>query len=115
MIPAVIRMQLRSGQLELTTCLKNLLVPSPLKQASIGQCLLKAAKERSVLHPLMFGLAVELDNIFGSKWLIKMNCVNLDLAFPMTKSQNINKQFSTQRMLMIYYFLLHLLDASRSG
>lgn len=38
-----------------------------LKQASIGQFLLKAAREHSVLTPLMFCLAVEMDNIFSSK------------------------------------------------
>lgn len=43
------------------------LVPSMLKQASIGQFLLKAAREHSVLTPLMFCLAVEMDNIFSSK------------------------------------------------
>ena len=52
----------------------KLLVSSPLKQVSIGQCLLKAARERFVLPPLMFGLAVEIDNIFGSKWLINELC-----------------------------------------
>ena len=40
------------------------------KQVSIGQCLLKAARPRSVIPPLLFGLGVEMDHVFGSKWLI---------------------------------------------
>ena len=43
---------------------------SKLKIESIGQCIVKAALPRSVLPPIMFALAVELDLVFGSKWLI---------------------------------------------
>ena len=50
------------------------LITSELKQASIGQCLLKAVKPNSTIPPLLFGLSVELDNIFGSKWLIEELC-----------------------------------------
>lgn len=38
------------------------LVGSSLKQASIGQCLLKAMKPNSVMPPLLFGLGVEVDH-----------------------------------------------------
>ena len=43
---------------------------SKLKIESIGQCIVKAALPRSVIPPILFALAVELDLVFGSKWLI---------------------------------------------
>ena len=36
----------------------------------MGQCIIGAAKPRSSVPPLLFGLAVEMDHIFGLKWLI---------------------------------------------
>ena len=41
-----------------------------LKQSSISQCILKAVKPRSIIPPILFGLGVELDHVFGSRWLI---------------------------------------------
>ena len=47
-------------------CLTN----NVLKQVSIGQALIHAARPRSSLPPILFGTAVELDHVFGSKWLL---------------------------------------------
>ena len=46
------------------------LVKSPLKQASIGQALVYACRPRSCIPPLLFGLAIEADHKFKSRWLI---------------------------------------------
>ena len=46
------------------------LVPNVKQQISIGQCITKAAKPRSFLPPVLFGLGVEMDHMFGSRWLI---------------------------------------------
>ena len=46
------------------------IISSELKQNSIGQCIVQAARPRSVITPTMFGLGVELDHAFGSKRLI---------------------------------------------
>ena len=46
------------------------IVSSELKQSTIGQCIVQAARPRSVITPAPFGLGVELDRIFGLKWLI---------------------------------------------
>ena len=46
------------------------LINNPLKQASIGQSIAYAARPRSVLPPILFGSGVELDHVFGSKWLL---------------------------------------------
>lgn len=48
----------------------QVLIKSNLKQNSIGQIIVQAAKPKSSLMPLPFGLAVELDHVFGSKWLL---------------------------------------------
>ena len=46
------------------------LVPNVKQQISIGQCITKAAKPRSFLPPVLFVLGVEMDHMFGSRWLI---------------------------------------------
>ena len=46
------------------------LVKNPVKQASIGQALVHAMKPRSSLPPILFGMGVEMDHLFGSKWLL---------------------------------------------
>ena len=45
------------------------LVSDELKQSSIGQAIMKAIKTRCYIPPLLFGLGIELDHKFGSKWL----------------------------------------------
>ena len=53
----------------LKTFLQVLIRPE-LKQKSIGQAIVQAAKPKSAIMPILFGLAVELDHVFGSKWLL---------------------------------------------
>ena len=48
----------------------KILIPSDLKCDSIGQCIVQASRPRQILCPIPFGLGVELDMSFGSKWLI---------------------------------------------
>lgn len=47
----------------------SLLIQSKLKVESIGQCVMKAALPRSVMPPMLFALAVEMDHMFASRWL----------------------------------------------
>ena len=53
----------------LQTLLK-IIVVSELKQNSIGHCIDQLARPRSVITPTLFGLGVEMDHVFGLKWLI---------------------------------------------
>ena len=39
------------------------------KRHCIGQCITQATRPRSIMCPLLFGLGVELNKTFGSKWL----------------------------------------------
>ena len=53
----------------LQTLLKTI-IPSKLKQNSIGHAIVQSARPRSVITPILFGVGVEMDHVFGSKWLI---------------------------------------------
>ena len=46
------------------------MIPSEVKQASIGQSIMHAARPRSSLPPILFSLGVGLDHAYGSKWLV---------------------------------------------
>ena len=46
------------------------IIKYPVKQASIGQAIVGAIRPRSSMPPIMFGLGVQLDHVFGSKWLL---------------------------------------------
>ena len=48
----------------------EVLVRSDLRQNSIGQAIVQVAKPSSTIMPVPFGLAVELDHVFGSRWLL---------------------------------------------
>ena len=50
--------------------LKLLIRSSEVKQVSIGHCILQAVRPRSVIPPVPFGLGVDADHAFGSKWLV---------------------------------------------
>ena len=54
----------------LQTFLKVIVTSSKLKRTGIGHALVQAARPRSVITPTLFGLGVEMDHVFGSKWLI---------------------------------------------
>ena len=54
-------------------CLQSFLqyiIPTKLKRKCISQCITQASRPRSLLCPVPFGLGVELESSFGSKWLI---------------------------------------------
>ena len=40
----------------------TILLEAGLKQASLGQCILKAMKSNSVIPPLLYGLSVQIDH-----------------------------------------------------
>ena len=46
------------------------LVTSPLKQVSLGQCIAQAARPRSMIASIPFGVGVDIDKSFATKWFI---------------------------------------------
>jgi hypothetical protein len=46
------------------------MIKDPLRQVSIGQSIVNVIRPRSSIPPILFGLGVELDHVFGSKWLL---------------------------------------------
>lgn len=51
--------------------LMSILVPVKLKRAALSQCIVQAARPRTVIQPIPFGLAIQMDHTFGSKFLIQ--------------------------------------------
>ena len=47
------------------------LVSSPLKQASIGQVIIQNSRPRSMIASIPFGIGVDIDKSFATKWLIE--------------------------------------------
>ena len=63
--------------------LLKILIPDDLKRTAIGHTILSASR-RNFHSPLLFGLGVQLDHSFGSKWLnTHLSC----LGFSVTYSQ----------------------------
>ena len=46
------------------------LIPDEVKQLAVSNAVVQAARPRSVLSPVLFGVGVEMDHTFGSKWLV---------------------------------------------
>ena len=46
------------------------IVHSDLKNLSIGQCVVQAARPRTLIVPIKYGLGVQVEKSFGSKWLV---------------------------------------------
>ena len=67
----------------------TVLVGQGLKQASLGQCILKAMKSNSVIPPFLFGLTVEIDHATERYWQKFQSWYMLDL---MMKLKDINSQ-----------------------
>ena len=45
-------------------------VKDRLHQVSLGQALAHSVRPRSTIRTILFGLLVELDHVFGSKWVL---------------------------------------------
>lgn len=57
----------------LTPCLLTFIVTLmsiDLKRVGIGHVIAQGVRPKSVMSPILFGLGVEMDNVFGSEWLI---------------------------------------------
>ena len=54
----------------LLNTLLSYIVPETVKSSSICQCIIRPSRPRTALPPLLFGLGIECDHVFGSKWLV---------------------------------------------
>ena len=58
------------------------LVKDPLHQVSLGQALAHSMQPRSTIPPILFGLSVELDHVFGSKWVLNdLDWLGLSMSY----------------------------------
>ena len=55
----------------LSVFLENI-IKQPTKQASIGHAIVQANKPKSAISPILFGIGVSLDHMFGSRILLDM-------------------------------------------
>ena len=60
------------------------IIDSEDKQNSLGQCLVYAARPKTAILPVPFGVGVELDHVFGSPWLTD---VLYDLGFSISDDE----------------------------
>ena len=51
--------------------MQSLLPEIPLNQISFGQAIVHSLRPRSSIPPVLFGMAVQMEHVFGSKWLLK--------------------------------------------
>ena len=64
---------LKRGKQWVPESLSNFLgqiVHSDFKNMSIGQCIVQAAIPRTLIAPIPFGVGVQVEKSFGSKWLV---------------------------------------------
>ena len=81
--------------------LLRVLIQSEVKVQSIGQAIIKSST-RTALTPILFGLGVELDHVFGSKWLFdhlarlgfSVTSDEVKLQFVRCKCKADNRRFS---------------------
>ena len=58
------------------------LVKKDLKQTCIAQTIVNAVRPRSTIAPIMFGLGVEVDKVFGSRWLLtELNRLGFSISY----------------------------------
>ena len=66
----------------LKTLMASLIPSSQIKQVSIGQAVMQAMRPKTVMAPIMLGLGVEMDHVFGSKWLIdKLHKLRFSISY----------------------------------
>jgi len=76
------------------------LVSSDVKIISISQCIIQAARPRTIITPILFGFGVQLEKTCGSKWLV--NHLS-KLGFSITADEVLRfKQSAVQNMDTVY-------------
>ena len=75
------------------------LVKVPLKQASLGQGIVQAARPRSCLPPILLGIGVDVNHVLGSRWLLdNLSRFGFSVSYDEIKRfrQSVLKNDSTQ-------------------
>ncbi|XP_065643187.1 uncharacterized protein LOC136074898 [Hydra vulgaris] len=49
---------------------QSYLISVKLRQISLGQCIAQASRPRSMIAPIPYGIGVDIDKSFGTKWLV---------------------------------------------
>ena len=82
------------------------LIKNPLRQVSVGQCIVNVTRTKSSLPPIPFGLGVEMNNVFGSKWLInELNSLDFSVSSDevLRNKQSVTEHEETSDILRTYF------------
>ena len=64
------------------TDILEIIVKSELQQNSIGHSIIQSARPRSVITPTLFVIGVEIDHVFGSRWLVnEMSWLGFSISY----------------------------------
>ena len=78
------------------------MIKNPLHQASVGQFIVNVTRPRSALAPIPFGLGVEMDHSFGSRWFINgLNALGFSVSYGevVPYEQSVTENEDTTNML----------------
>ena len=81
------------------------IISSQIKQTTIGHAIVQASR-RSVITPTLFGLGVELDHVFGSRWLIEeLSRLGFSIAYDEVNryKQSVIQSESQENILTEYF------------
>ena len=82
-----------------------------MKQNSIGQAIVQASRPRSVIAPIMFGVGIEMDHVFGSKWLInELSHLGFSISYDEVVKYKQSVIQSETQICYLNTFLAHLHD-----
>ena len=60
----------------------RIVIQSELKQNSIGHSIVQSVRPRSIITPTLFDIGVEMDHVFGSRWLVdEMSRLGLSISY----------------------------------
>ena len=86
--------------------MESLLPDIPLNQVSFGQAIVHSLRPRSSIPPVLFGTAVQMEHVFGSKWLLKeMSALGYSMSYDeVTRfKQNVHRHERIDDYLKDYF------------
>ena len=79
---------------------------SELKQNSIAHSIIQSALPRSVITPTLFGIGVDMDHVFGSRWLVnELSQLGFSISYDEVKryKQSVIQSESLNSLLTEYF------------
>ena len=90
----------------LKSFMQSLLPEVPLNQISFGQAIVHSLRPRSSVPPVLFGTAVQMEHVYGSKWLLKeLSALGFSMSYEeVTRfKQNVHRHEQIDDYLKDYF------------